>query len=102
MPRPYVICHMIPSLDGRIVTAKWGMAKRGYDAYGVGTGAGGGTLAWKQGQSGGDVVRASRQVFHARCSRKCRQAAKPWRVAAPFPEAARAKPPTLAANHDNR
>ena len=33
MPRPYVICHMIPSLDGRIVTAKWGMAKRGYDAY---------------------------------------------------------------------
>ncbi|MGE0859473.1 MAG: RibD family protein [Gammaproteobacteria bacterium] len=33
MSRPYVICHMIPSLDGRIVTAKWGMAKRGYDAY---------------------------------------------------------------------
>jgi riboflavin biosynthesis pyrimidine reductase len=21
--RPYVICHMVPSVDGRIVTASW-------------------------------------------------------------------------------
>lgn len=33
MARPYVLCHMIPSLDGRIVTARWGMAKRGYTTY---------------------------------------------------------------------
>lgn len=33
MKKPYVICHMIPSLDGRIVTGRWGMAKSGYDAY---------------------------------------------------------------------
>lgn len=33
MKKPYVICHMIPALDGRIVTRRWGMAKRGYDAY---------------------------------------------------------------------
>ena len=33
MKKPYVICHMIPSLDGRIVTRRWQMAKSGYDAY---------------------------------------------------------------------
>jgi riboflavin biosynthesis pyrimidine reductase len=33
MKPPYVICHMIPSLDGRIVTRRWQMAKRGYDTY---------------------------------------------------------------------
>lgn len=33
MKPPYVICHMIPSLDGRIVTRRWNMAKRGYDTY---------------------------------------------------------------------
>lgn len=33
MKKPYVICHMIPSLDGRIVTNRWAMAKSGYDAY---------------------------------------------------------------------
>ena len=33
MKSPYVICHMIPSLDGRIVTRRWNMAKRGYDTY---------------------------------------------------------------------
>lgn len=33
MKLPYVVCHMIPSLDGRIVTRRWNMAKRGYDAY---------------------------------------------------------------------
>lgn len=24
--RPYVICHMVPSVDGRIVTARWGLS----------------------------------------------------------------------------
>lgn len=33
MKLPYVICHMIPSLDGRIVTKRWNMSKRGYDIY---------------------------------------------------------------------
>ena len=33
MKSPYVICHMIPSLDGRIVTSRWQMAKRGYGTY---------------------------------------------------------------------
>ncbi len=33
MKPPYVICHMIPSLDGHIVTHRWRMAKRGYDTY---------------------------------------------------------------------
>lgn len=33
MKSPYVICHMIPSLDGRIVTRRWNMAKRAYDTY---------------------------------------------------------------------
>ena len=28
MTRPYVICHMSPSIDGRIVTAKWGLLRR--------------------------------------------------------------------------
>src|SRR5207249_7032421 len=26
--RPYVICHMSPSIDGRIVTLKWGLLRR--------------------------------------------------------------------------
>ena len=27
MKRPYVICHMAPSIDGRIVTGRWGMQR---------------------------------------------------------------------------
>src|SRR5215203_4325885 len=26
MKRPYVICHMVPSIDGRIVTSRWSVA----------------------------------------------------------------------------
>lgn len=26
MKRPYVICHMVPSVDGRIVTTNWGLS----------------------------------------------------------------------------
>lgn len=33
MKLPYVICHMIPSVDGRIVTRRWQMAKKGYQTY---------------------------------------------------------------------
>ena len=33
MKKPYVICHMLPSLDGRIVTRRWQLAKSAYAAY---------------------------------------------------------------------
>ena len=32
MSRPYVICHMVASIDGRIITKNWGL-KRGVPAY---------------------------------------------------------------------
>src|SRR5918999_5624437 len=31
--RPYVICHMGPSVDGRIVTARWEVARTLYKEY---------------------------------------------------------------------
>jgi hypothetical protein len=31
--RPYVICHMVPSVDGRIVTSRWGLSARVYAEY---------------------------------------------------------------------
>jgi riboflavin biosynthesis pyrimidine reductase len=31
--RPYVICHMLPSVDGRIVTANWDLGPAGTAAY---------------------------------------------------------------------
>lgn len=33
MNRPYVICHMVPSVDGRIVTDRWNLGKKGLAAY---------------------------------------------------------------------
>lgn len=33
MNRPYVICHMVPSVDGRIVTERWNLGKNGLAAY---------------------------------------------------------------------
>lgn len=33
MNRPYVICHMVPSIDGRIVTDRWNLGKKGLAAY---------------------------------------------------------------------
>jgi 2,5-diamino-6-(ribosylamino)-4(3H)-pyrimidinone 5'-phosphate reductase len=33
MKRPYVICHMVPSVDGRIVTGRWNLGKKGLAAY---------------------------------------------------------------------
>lgn len=33
MNRPYVICHMVPSIDGRIVTDRWNLGKNGLAAY---------------------------------------------------------------------
>jgi riboflavin biosynthesis pyrimidine reductase len=31
--RPYVICHMVPSVDGRIVTTRWPLPGGGTDEY---------------------------------------------------------------------
>ncbi|MDO8804523.1 MAG: dihydrofolate reductase family protein [Elusimicrobiota bacterium] len=31
--RPYIICHMIPSLDGRIVTRDWKLPRAAYGQY---------------------------------------------------------------------
>jgi len=31
--RPYVICHMVPSVDGRIVTARWSLSAHVYAEY---------------------------------------------------------------------
>jgi riboflavin biosynthesis pyrimidine reductase len=31
--RPYVICHMVPSIDGRIVTKGWKLSARAYSEY---------------------------------------------------------------------
>lgn len=31
--RPYVICHMAPSVDGRIVTARWNLPPNAYREY---------------------------------------------------------------------
>lgn len=33
MKRPYVICHMEPSIDGRIVTTNWGLPRASYTEY---------------------------------------------------------------------
>jgi 2,5-diamino-6-(ribosylamino)-4(3H)-pyrimidinone 5'-phosphate reductase len=33
MKRPYVICHMLPSIDGRIVTTNWDLGRTGYSEY---------------------------------------------------------------------
>lgn len=31
--RPYVICHMVPSVDGRIVTGRWGLSRGSLQEY---------------------------------------------------------------------
>ena len=31
--RPYVICHMVPSIDGRIVTDRWDMPRTIHSEY---------------------------------------------------------------------
>jgi len=31
--RPYVICHMVPSVDGRIVTTSWRLPRRALSEY---------------------------------------------------------------------
>lgn len=31
--RPYVICHMVPSIDGRIVIKDWSFPKSGHAEY---------------------------------------------------------------------
>src|SRR5215212_9980710 len=31
--RPYVICHMMPSVDGRLRTDRWDIPKVGHDEY---------------------------------------------------------------------
>lgn len=33
MQRPYVICHMLPSIDGRIVTSHWDLGERATTEY---------------------------------------------------------------------
>jgi 2,5-diamino-6-(ribosylamino)-4(3H)-pyrimidinone 5'-phosphate reductase len=33
MKRPYVICHMLPSIDGRIVTKNWNLGRHGTAEY---------------------------------------------------------------------
>ena len=55
--RPYVICHMMPSVDGRIITERWGPIA-GYSEYGR-TGSMHGADAWMCG-------RVTMEVFSAR------------------------------------
>jgi 2,5-diamino-6-(ribosylamino)-4(3H)-pyrimidinone 5'-phosphate reductase len=31
--RPYIICHMVPSVDGRIVTERWNLSDRAHREY---------------------------------------------------------------------
>jgi len=56
--RPYVICHMVPSVDGRIVTSAWRLP-RGLVAEYEQTGSSFGADAWIIGRG----ERASRRVF---------------------------------------
>ncbi|MBF5045626.1 RibD family protein [Aggregicoccus sp. 17bor-14] len=47
--RPYVICHMVPSIDGRIVTRRWDLPASVYEEY-EGTAQTFGASAWMIGR----------------------------------------------------